>query len=134
MGEAADVVRLAFERLNEGDVNGFVALCSPRIEWREIPEIPGARTYRGPDEVREWAENLLGVSDRIRFFNWEMSERDGAALIDTSVELPSSSGVDLGWRAWTVWRVRERLIAYYAGYSEREQALADFEGGRPGRR
>lgn len=126
---AAEVIRAVFERLNAGDVDGFLELCSPRIEWREIPEIPGARTYRGKDEVRDWAENLLGVSDRIRLFNWEMSERGNAALIDTSVEMPSSSGVDLGWRAWTVWRVREDLLAYYAGYSEREQALADFEGG-----
>ena len=34
--------------------------------------------------------------------------------------------MDLGWRAWTVWRVREGLLAYYAGYSDREAAVADF--------
>lgn len=128
MGEAAEVVRRAFELLNARDLDGFHALCSPRIEWRDIPELPGARTRRGPDEVREWAEDLLGVSEQVKFVNWEMSERDGSALVDTSVELVSSSGHDLGWRAWTVWRAREGLIAYYAGYSEREQALADFEG------
>lgn len=127
-GGTAEVIRLVFDRLNAGDIDGFVELCSPRIEWREIPEIPGARTFRGPDEVREWAENLLAVSDRIKFANWEMTERGEAALIDTSVEMPGASGIDLGWRAWTVWRVREGLLAYYAGYSEREAAEADFEG------
>ena len=51
MGETGDVVRLVFERLNARDLDGFAALCSPRIEWREVPEIPGAsgpypRTFR----------------------------------------------------------------------------------------
>ena len=126
-GGVADVIRHVFERLNEGDIDGFVELCSPRIEWHDIPEIPGARTYRGPEEVREWASNLLELSDRVRFVNWEMSERGNVALVDTSIEMPSSSGLDLGWRAWTVWRVRENLLAYYAGYSEREAALEDFQ-------
>jgi ketosteroid isomerase-like protein len=128
VGETAEVVRLAFERLNARDVSGFAALCSPRIEFHEVPEIPGARTYRGPDEVADWADDLLGVSDRIRFVNWEMQERGQAALIDMSFEMTGSRGMEMGWRAWTVWRVRERLVAYYAGYSEREQAIADFEG------
>ncbi len=125
--ETADVVRRAFERLNDHDLDGFQALCSPRIEWHEIPEIPGARTYRGPLEVREWADNLLGVSDELRFVNWEMRERGQAVLIDTSMEMRSRSGMDMGWRAWTVWRVREGLIAYYHGYSDRAAADQDFE-------
>ena len=128
MGEAADVVRLVFERLNAKDVDGFIELCSPRIEWHDIPEIPGSRTYRGPNDVRQWAENLFDVSDEIKFINWEMQERDGSALIDTSIDMRGSSGMDLGWRAWTVWRVRENLLAYYAGYSDREAAIVDFEG------
>jgi ketosteroid isomerase-like protein len=128
MGEAADVVRLVFERLNARDIDGFIELCSPRIEWREIPEIPGARTYRGPEEVREWAENLFDVSSEVKLVNWEMQERGNALLMDTSTDMTSSTGMDLGWRAWTVWRVRENLLAYYAGYSDREAAVADFEG------
>ena len=128
MGDVADVLRLAFERLNDRDVNGFAALCSPRIEWHEVPEIPGAGTYRGPDEVAERLQDLIDVSRRVRFANWEMQERGDAALIDMSVEMEGSSGMDLGWRAWTVWRVRERLVAYYAGYSDRAEAIADFEG------
>jgi ketosteroid isomerase-like protein len=128
VGEAGEVVREALARLNSRDLDGFREICSPRLEWHDIPEIPGARTRNGPDEVREWAEDLLGVSDQVRFVNWEMSEHENAVLVDTSVEMPGSGGIDLGWRAWTVWRVREGLVAYYAGYSERDPALADFRG------
>lgn len=127
MGETAEVIRLAFDRLNAGDLRGFSALCSPRIEWREVPEIPGAGVYRGPDEVAERLDDLLGVSDRITFVNWDMIERGQVALIDMSVEMESSRGMDMGWRAWTVWQVRENLLAYYAGYSERTAAETDFD-------
>jgi ketosteroid isomerase-like protein len=127
MGEVAEVVRLAFERLNDRDIDGFAALCSPRIEWHEVPEIPGARTYRGPDEVAEAMDDLIAVSKSVRFVNWEIQERGDAGLMDMSVDMEGSSGMNLGWRAWAVWRVRERLIAYYAGYSDRAEAIADFE-------
>ncbi len=128
MGDTAEVLRLVFERLNAKDADGFAALCSPRIELHDVPEIPGARTHRGPDEAREWAQDLFDVSNQVTWANWEMQERGESALIDTSVDIRGSSGMDLGWRAWTVWRVRERMLAYYAGYSERAAALADFEG------
>lgn len=127
MGEPAEVVKLAFERLNARDVEGFVALCSARVELHEIPEMPGARAYRGPDEVREWARNLLETADEISWANLQMQEREEAALIDTSVDMRGSSGIDLGWRAWTVWRVHEGQLRYHAGYSDRAAAVADFE-------
>lgn len=129
MGETADVIRLAFDRLNARDARGFAELCSPRIELHDIPEIPGAHTHRGPDEAEAWARDLFDVADEVKWSNWEMRERGGAALIDTSVDIRGRSGMDLGWRAWTVWRVREGLLAYYAGYSERSQAETDFEQG-----
>jgi hypothetical protein len=127
LGETADVIRLAFDRLNAADLRGFAALCSPRIEWRDVPEIPGAGVYRGPDEVSERLDDLLAVADRIKWVNWDTLERGETALVDMSVEMESSSGMDMGWRAWTVWQVRENLVAYHAGYSERSQAEADFD-------
>jgi hypothetical protein len=127
VGETGDVIRLAFERLNARDLDGFAAICSPRIEWREVPEIPGASVYTGPDEVVERMDDLLGVSRAIKFVNWDMLERGQTALVDMSVEMESSRGLDMGWRAWTVWQVRENLLAYHAGYSERSQAEADFD-------
>jgi ketosteroid isomerase-like protein len=129
MGETTDLIRRATERLNEGDIDGWVELCSPRIRFQDVPEIPGSRLYEGKDEVREWAENLRDVSDDLRFTLWEIDERGDALMADTSAEMTgSSSGAPVGWRFWTVWRVREGLIAYHHGYSDREEALADLEG------
>ena len=130
MGEPLDVVRAAAARLNDRDVDGFVALCSKRIRFQDVPEIPGSRLYQGPDEVREWAEGVLEVGADVRFALWETEERGDAVLADTSVEMTGSrSGAPVSWRFWTVWRVKGGLIAYHHGYSVREDAQADLEGG-----
>jgi ketosteroid isomerase-like protein len=129
MGEAADLVRLAFQRVNGGDIDGFVDLCSPRVTFQDVPEIPGSRLYEGKDGVRAWAEGVRDVSEDLQFTLWEMEERGEAVMVETSAEMTGSrSGAEVGWRFWTVWRVREGLIAYHHGYSEREAALADLNG------
>jgi ketosteroid isomerase-like protein len=131
VGEAAEVVHAATERLNAGDVDGFVELCSKRIRFQDVPEIPGSRLYQGPEEVRQWAENILEVSDDVEFKLWEKDENgDEAVMFDTSVEMTgASSGAQVGWRFWTVWRVKEGRITYHHGYSAKEEALADLESG-----
>ena len=97
MGDTAAVLRVVFERLNAKDADGSAALCSPRIELHDVPEIPGARTHRGPDEAREWAQDLFDVSDQVSWANWEMQERGESALIDTSVDIRgSSAGISAG--------------------------------------
>jgi hypothetical protein len=59
---------------------------------------------------------------------WEMDERGDAVLVETSAEMQGrASGAEVGWRFWTVWRVRDGLITYHHGYSQREDAVADLE-------
>ena len=130
MNEAAELVRKAIDRINARDVDGWVELCSPRIRFQDVPEIPGSRLYEGKDEIRRWAEGVLDLSEDLRFTIWEMVEHgDDAVMADTSAEMTgAASGAEVGWRFWTVWRVREGLIAYHHGYSEREPALADLRG------
>ena len=126
MGEAADVVRLSYRRLNDGDIDGWLELVSPRLEWHDVPEIPGSRTYRGRDEARELAENLLDMGESLDFSINELTESGNAALADVYVDIVSGSGASLGWRAYSVFRVNEGLIRYQHGYSDRDEALADF--------
>lgn len=129
MGEAADLVRQVVERVNERDVDGAVGLFSPRVRFQDVPEIPGSRLYEGREGIREWAEMVMEMSGDLRFTLWEMVERGDAVMAETSVEMTgAASGAEVGWRFWAVWRVREGMLAYHHGYSEREAALADLEG------
>src|SRR5262249_28075192 len=123
VGEAADVVRLSHLRLNEGDLDGWLELVSPRVEWHDVPEIPGSRTYRGRDEAREFAENLLEMGESLNLSIYDLTEDGATVLADVYVDIVSRSGADLGWRAYSVFRVNEGLIRYQHGYSDRDAAL-----------
>ena len=70
---------------------------------------------------------VVGQFGQVNIFADREIERGQTALVDMSVEMESSGGMDMGWRAWTVWQVRENLLAYHAGYSQRSQAEADFD-------
>ena len=129
VGEAADLVRLVFERANANDPDGVVAVCDPEIVFNDVAEIPGSTTYRGHDGMREWLRTVHEISDDLNLQIWGMAERGGSVLVETSAEMHGRvSGAEVAWRFWTVWRCRDGLIHYHHGYSDREEAVADFEG------
>jgi len=130
LGEAAAVVRAAFDRANAGDPDGLAALCHEAVEFHDVPEITGSRIYRGRDGIREWLRTVREVSDDLQLQIWDLAERQEAVLVETSAEMSGrASGAEVDWRFWTVWRVRDGLITYHHGYSRREDAVADLEGG-----
>ena len=63
MGEAADVVRAAFNRANAGEPDGLAALCNEAVEFHAVPEIPGSTVYRGHDGIRNWLRTVREISD-----------------------------------------------------------------------
>jgi ketosteroid isomerase-like protein len=130
VGEAADLVRRAFQLANANDAEGLAAISDPGIEFHDVPEIPGSTTYAGHDGVRDWLRNVHEVSEDLHLQIWELDENGDAVLAETSAEMHGkASGAEVGWRFWTVWRVRDGLITYHHGYSRREDALDDFERG-----
>jgi ketosteroid isomerase-like protein len=130
MGESADIVRRIHERFNQRDEQGFLDLCSKRVVWSEIPEVPGSGTYQGPEGARDWYRKTADVSDDLTLAIWELEERGDAVLTETSAEMTGrGSEVRLGWRFWCVWRVKEGLVTSHQGYGERAEALKDLEAG-----
>lgn len=127
-----EIVRRAAERINEGDDDGFLELCDPEVVFTDVPEIPGSRTYRGHKGMREWLATVREISEDLQFHIWESEEQGDTVAIETSAEMHGrASGAEVGWRFWTVWRVRDGLIYYHHGYSERDAALADLNSASP---
>jgi ketosteroid isomerase-like protein len=127
LGTALDVVRAAFERANANDPDGLAALCDESVEFHDVPEIPGSATYRGRDGIRDWLRSVHEVSDDLELQIWETEEHGDSVLVETSAEMQGrASGAEVGWRFWTVWRVKDDLITYHHGYSSREDAIADL--------
>ena len=75
MGEAADVIRAAFQRANAGDPNGLAALCDETVEFHDVPEIPGSGIYRGRDRIRDWLQTVREISDDLQLQIRDLAER-----------------------------------------------------------
>ena len=61
-----ETIRAGYELWNDGDVAGLMELCfSDDIEYRNAPEWPGQRVYRGADSVgrflREEVAEVIGL-------------------------------------------------------------------------
>jgi ketosteroid isomerase-like protein len=130
MGQAADLVRVAFERANANDPDGLAAICDESVEFHDVAEIPGSTTYRGHNGIRDWLGSVHEVSGDIEFQIGEIKERGDTVVVETSAEMQGrASGAEVAWRFWTVWRVKEALITYHHGYSRREDAFAELDVG-----
>jgi ketosteroid isomerase-like protein len=60
--ENVELVYQASEAFNRRDVEGFLALSDPDVEFiSRLMELEGGEPYRGHDGIRSWWENVLGV-------------------------------------------------------------------------
>jgi ketosteroid isomerase-like protein len=65
--ENVETVRLAYERFNRGDIDGWLQLCAADFEFRDLPALPGSGVHIGHDANRAWAVQIRQVVEDLRF-------------------------------------------------------------------
>jgi ketosteroid isomerase-like protein len=66
--ENVEIVRLAQKRLNEGDIDGLIALCDGDFELDMSARVMNPETYRGHEGIRRFYREVSEVWEEIR---WE---------------------------------------------------------------
>ncbi len=69
--ENAEIVRLAYEHLNRGDVEALVKLCDDDFVIDMSERVFNPDTYRGPDGIRRFHE---GVREVWESYRWDVEE------------------------------------------------------------
>jgi ketosteroid isomerase-like protein len=60
--ENVELLHHAFDAFNRRDLDAFLALCDPDVEFISyLARVEGGEPYRGHDGVRDWWERLLAV-------------------------------------------------------------------------
>ena len=124
--ENVEVVRKATDAFNQLDLDAFLALLSPDVEWGVNPELPGLReVYRGRAEVREMYEELLEVAESSHTALGEVMElSDDRVLAETVLTgRGMGSGLPFEIRYWQLLRVEGGEIARRLVFMERDAAL-----------
>src|SRR5919198_3325847 len=119
--ESLDVMRAGFEAVDRDDLDAFLALAHPKIEFRSLIAEAEGRTYQGHEGVREWWDTVIR-SLRIRPGAEEIEGfRDrGVARLRLAGTV---AGVVVPQTMWMGWRVRNGQIIWWATYRTETEAL-----------
>jgi|SRR5829696_359761 len=60
--ENVELLHQAFDAFNRRDLDAFLALCDPDVEFISyLARVEGGEAYRGHDGVQDWWDRLLAV-------------------------------------------------------------------------
>jgi ketosteroid isomerase-like protein len=122
--ENAAAVRRFVDAFNRREISEVLGDADPRIQLDEWPEAPGARSYRGPEGVREaldawfetweWMhveiEELREVGDCVFFTLHQRAKGKG-------------SGVEVEIKSWNVYSFGDGKLTRIQLFLDRDQAL-----------
>jgi ketosteroid isomerase-like protein len=122
-----ELVRAGYELWNAGDVAGLAALCfADDIEYRNSPEWPGQRVYRGSDAVarflKEEVAEIIGLEavkiERLDVFG------DEILIVMHAQAHGFQSGIDFGEvPVFHVARMRDGKVSRVRVYLDESQAI-----------
>jgi ketosteroid isomerase-like protein len=124
--ENVEVVLQQIEAGNRRDVDAFVALVSPDVEWEDsVFWSESARVYRGRAELREWFNRVMEPWESLRVEVEEISEvGDDRVFVGGHLATRGkASGVDTKIRGWAVFWIAKGKITRRQVFLGRDDAL-----------
>jgi ketosteroid isomerase-like protein len=123
--ENVETMRLAYERLNSDDIDGFLQLCATDYELHDLPALPGAAVHIGHDAARAWWAQMRQTFDDLRFEPDEMIDAGAGRVVVVcrAVGRGKVSGADLDLPTFNVWTVSNGTIMSCMTYNEHAEAL-----------
>ena len=120
-----EIVLKQVEALNRKDVDAFLALVSPDVEWEDSvfwSEV--SRTYRGKDELREWFHRVLEPWESFHAEADEIREAEDRVLAGGVITARGKgSGVETQLRGWLVFWVTNGMITKRQVFLDHAEAL-----------
>jgi ketosteroid isomerase-like protein len=122
--ENVEIVRLIYEHLNRGDVEGVVGVCGDDFLMDMTERVFNPDTYRGPDGIRRF---YAGVRDAWESYHWGVEETRIAG--DSVVALlhcegrSRQGGPGVDWRVAWLWKLRRGRAVSVRFYRHRAEAL-----------
>jgi ketosteroid isomerase-like protein len=119
--ESVEVMEAAAAAIRQGDLDAFLALTHPEIEFHSLIAEAEGRTFRGHDGVREWWRavveplELTSQPEEIESFRHRGISRLRIAGTIEGVEVPQAM--------WVAWRVRDGQLVWWTTYRTEAEAL-----------
>jgi ketosteroid isomerase-like protein len=120
-----DLVRGLYAAWQAQDFDTALAGIDADIEWKEPPDAPDSRSWRGPDGVVDSTENWTAPFEDYEFEIAESAEIGDQVLI-TLLQRGRARGssVSVEEHIWHLWTLRGGKAVRMAMFTSREEALA----------
>ena len=119
-----EIVRLIYERLNAGDVEGVVELCDDDFLMDMTERVFNPDTYRGSDGIRRF---YAGVRDAWESYRWDVEEthsvEDSVVAMLHCEGRSREGGPGVDWRVAWLWKLRRGTPVSLRFYRHRSDAL-----------
>jgi ketosteroid isomerase-like protein len=111
----------AYDAISRKDLDAFLALAHPEIEFRSLIAEADGRVFRGHEGVREWWDSVIRSLDVQPRPEGIESFRDRGI---TCLQLAGSvAGVEVPQTMWMSWRVRDGQLVWWATFRSEAEAL-----------
>ena len=132
--ENVELARRAYDAINRGDLEGFVSLIDPDVEFGSLIAEAEGKTYRGHDGVRQWWGDVAQALGGLDFQVHEIRAVGEDGVLAKLVVKGEAGGVPVEQTMWQAARVGERGPFWWQGVRTEEEGLAEIERRRPGER
>jgi ketosteroid isomerase-like protein len=125
--ENVAAVRRFADAFNRRDFDSVLAGVDPDAELDEWPVAPGARSYRGPDAIRQAIESWFDAWEWMEVEIEDMVEAGARVLVTLHQRAKGrGSAVEVEIRSFNVYTFRDGKLIRVQLFTEREPALEAF--------
>jgi ketosteroid isomerase-like protein len=127
-GDSEVGLHLGYTALNEGDLDGFLALVTEDVEFTSMVAEAEGTTFRGHEGVREWWRTVRGAFEEVRWELLEVRDQGDRAVVKLRMA-GTLGGVRVEQTMWQVVTQREGMASSWRFFrTEREAEAAAEEG------
>lgn len=124
MSRDVEIVREAYEALNQGDVERALAALDEQAEWYEHSDLPDAGNYRGKVAIRTFLGSFLESWEDFVQETEDVIAGDGCVLILLrSRSRGKSSGISVEAQYAHLWTMQKGRGVRVDAYLDRDEAL-----------
>jgi ketosteroid isomerase-like protein len=118
MSEFTVLSKAAYEAISRDDLEAFVALAAPDVQFNSLIE---DRLYRGHDGIREWWGNVIKNLGGVGLELEEVHDFDDHGYVKMGVDAGGSE-VDLPPAIWQAIRIEDDKAVWWGVFPSEDEA------------
>jgi uncharacterized protein len=122
--ENVDIVRAAYEHLNQGDIDGLIELCDDDLVMDMSERVFNPDVYRGREELRRFYREVRSAWESYR---WDIedtrAEGDSVVAMLHCHGQSRDGGPPVDWHVAWLWTLRSGRLVALRFYRDPAQAL-----------